>query len=113
VFVDPADVSASSDRGRYSARRKTAVVLRLLRGEDIDVLSRELAVMAATVSGWRDQFLAAGQAGLKTRQQDERDEEVRRLMAKVGEITMENELLREETRRLKGNLPLAFRRSRQ
>jgi len=112
VFVDPADVSASSDRGRYSERRKTAVVIRLLRGEDVDVLSRELGVTAATVSGWRDQFLAGGQSALKTRQQDEHEEEVRRLMATVGEITMENELLREEARRLKGNLPWAFRRSR-
>lgn len=34
---------------------------------------------AATVSGWRDHFLAAGQSALKTRQQDARDEEVMRL----------------------------------
>jgi hypothetical protein len=47
VFVDSADVSASPDRGRYSVRRKTAVVLRLLHEEDIDVLSRELGVTAA------------------------------------------------------------------
>ena len=56
--MDPADVSAGHpDRGRYSTRRKTQVVISLLR-EDIDVLSRELGVTTATVSGWRDHFLA-------------------------------------------------------
>ena len=46
------------------------------------------------------------------RQPDDRDEEVLRLRAKIGEVTMENELLREENRRFKQNLPLASRRSR-
>ena len=111
--MEPADVSAGhSDRGRYSARRKTQAVIRLPRGEEIDVLSRELGVTAATVSGWRDHFLAGGQAALKMRQADAREEEVMRLKAKIGDITMENELLREEQRRLKQHLPLASRRSR-
>jgi hypothetical protein len=43
----------TQDRGRFSARRKTEAVLRLLRGEDLDTLSRELGVVAATLSGWR------------------------------------------------------------
>ena len=38
-------------RGRWSARRKMAAVLRLLRGEDLEALSRELGVTAATLSG--------------------------------------------------------------
>jgi transposase-like protein len=44
-------------RGRWSAKRKFAAVLRLLRGEDLETLSHELGVTAATLSGWRDQFL--------------------------------------------------------
>ena len=44
-------------RGRWSAKRKAAAILRLLRGEDLETLSRELGVTAATLSGWRDQFL--------------------------------------------------------
>jgi hypothetical protein len=111
--VRPADVAADNqDRGRFSARRKTKVILRLLRGEDIDLISREIGVTAATVSGWRDHFLAGGQAALKTRQQDEREDEIHRLKAKIGDQTMEIELLHEEARRLKQNLPLASRRSR-
>ena len=42
-------------------------VLRLLRGEDLESVSRELRITAARASQWRDQCLAAGQAGLKSR----------------------------------------------
>jgi transposase len=33
-------------------------VLRLLRGEDLETVSRGLGVTAATQSGWREAFLA-------------------------------------------------------
>lgn len=101
------------ERGRFSARRKTEAVVRLLRGGELDALSRELAVTAATLAQWRDRFLAAGQASLKSRPGDERDEEVRRLQAKVGEVTMENELLRERAHAAEAGLPLGRRRSRR
>jgi transposase len=45
--------------GRMSRQRKTAAVLRLLRGEDLDQVSRSLGVTAATLTGWRDAFVAA------------------------------------------------------
>jgi transposase-like protein len=83
----------SGERGRYSAPRKAATVLRLLRGESLKLLSRELGVTAATLAGWRDDFLAGGQAALNSRPADDRDEEIARLRAKVGELTMDNELL--------------------
>ena len=53
-----------AERGRFSSPRKTAAVLRLLRGEDLELLSRELGITAATLSGWRDDFLAGGQAAM-------------------------------------------------
>ena len=50
--------AASPGRGgRMSRQRKTAAVLRLLRGEDLETVSRGLGVTAATLSGWRDAFL--------------------------------------------------------
>lgn len=68
--------AGGSERGRFSSRRKTAVVRRLLRGEEFDFLSRELGVTAAMLSQWRDRFRAAGQAALKSRPTDERDDAV-------------------------------------
>jgi transposase len=96
-----------------SARRKQSAVLRLLRGEDLELVSRQLAVAAAEVSAWRDAFLAAGEATLKTRPADGRDLEIGRLKAKVGELTMETELLEAKIERLEGGRPLARRRSRR
>ena len=95
-----------------SARRKQSAVLRLLRGEDLELVSRELGVPAAEVSAWRDAFLAAGEASLKTRPADGRDVEIGRLQAKVGELTMANELLDAKIDRLETHRPLARRRSR-
>src|SRR5262249_41502352 len=87
-----------ADRGPSSSPRNPAIVLRLLRGESLELLSRELGVPAATLAGWRDDFLAGGQAALKSRPADDRDEEIARLRAKVGELTMDNELLLQRCR---------------
>ena len=111
-MATPSSTNRPSDRGRFSAQRKTDAVLRLLRGEDLDALSRELGVTAATLSSWREDFLAAGQAGLKSRPADCRDEQLRRLQAKVGEWTMDNELLRLRCGDEVPGLPFVLRRPR-
>jgi transposase-like protein len=102
--------TGAPDRGRFSARRKTDAVLRLLRGEDLDTLSRELGVTAATLSAWRDAFLDGGTAAMKSRPADDRDELVARLQAKVGQLTMDNELLGTECQHLESGRPFASRR---
>ncbi len=99
--------------GRFSVGRKSETVMRLLRGEDLESLSRELGITAARVSQWRDQFLTAGQAGLKSREADVRDEDNRRLQAKIGELLMENELLYAKVDQLEAGSPLARRRSKR
>ena len=68
--------STPEGRRRMSARRKQDAVLRLLRGEDLELLSRQLGVTAADLSGWRGAFLAAGEVSLKTRPADARDAEI-------------------------------------
>ena len=106
--------AAGRDRaGRFSAGRKRAVVLRLLRGEDLESVSRKLGITAARGSQWREQFLAAGQASLKSRAPDARDDTNRRLQAKIGELLMENELLYARVDQLEAGGPLARRRSRR
>jgi hypothetical protein len=107
-----ADRPSPGQRRRMSARRKQDVVLRLLRGEDLELLSRELGVIAAELSGWRDAFLAGGEASLKSRPADARDAEIGRLKEKVGALTMANELLEAKIERLELPRPLARRRRR-
>jgi len=105
-----ADADGLREPGRFSARRKMETILRMLRGEPLDGLARELGVTAATLATWREQFLAGGQAALKSRPADDRDDEIQRLRAKVGEITMNNELLLERCHRMEANQPLPRRR---
>ena len=99
-------------RGRWSAKRKTVAILRLLRGEDLETLSRELGVTAATLSGWRDRFLDGGEANRRAREADVENEETQRLKSLVADLSMSNELLREKIHRLEAGHPLAWRRSK-
>ena len=98
---------------RMTAGRKRDAVLRLLRGEPLELVARELAVTAADLSAWRDAFLEAGGASLKARARDDRDERIERLQSKLGEVLMDNELLHTKVERLEGGAPLAGRRSRR
>ena len=95
------------------AKRKTAALLRLRRAEDLDRVSRELHVTAVTLSNWREEFIAYGQANPMSRQPGPQDEEILRLKAIIGDLTLRNEVLREENRLRRENLPLAQRRSRR
>ena len=107
------DKSAGGPAGqRFSAKRKLRTVSRLLRGEPLELVARELNVTAARLSEWRDRALLAAEAALKERNSDDRDGEITRLKGKVGEMTMETELLREKIARLEAGAPLARRRSR-
>ena len=96
---------------RFSAKRKLRAVSRLLRGEPLELLARELNVTAARLSQWRDRALLAAAATPKEHERDDRDDEITRLKGKVGEMTMETELLREKIARLEAGAPLARRRS--
>src|SRR5512133_89077 len=81
--------------GRMSRQRKTAAVLQLLRGEDLEAVSRALGVTAATLTGWRDAFLAAGEAALATKPTNGEELESDRLKARLGEALIERDLLQE------------------
>ena len=103
---------------RWSVERKAEVVLRLLRGESLDAVSRETGVPAAQLSEWRDAFIATGKAGLKSRTKDPvveaAEDERRRLLAKVGELAIENEILKEANKILEGRSgPFSSRRSKR
>src|SRR4051812_31735952 len=99
--------------GRMSRQRKRDAVLRLLRGEDLEILSRALGVTASTLSGWQDTFLSAGEASLATRSTDGEALETERLKAKLGEMLLERELLDAKIAALEANRPLARRRSHE
>ena len=104
--------SGRAGAGRWSARRKTAVILELLRGADLESTSRKYRVTAATLSDWRDRFLAGGEANIKSREVNVEDEEKRRLKSVVASLSVETELLREKIAVIEGGRPLVSWKSR-
>jgi len=95
--------------GRWSVRRKQEVVLRLLSGESVDSLSRELGIEPYRLERWRDKALTGMEAGLKEREGDPVTQELDRAKKTIGELTMEVELLR---KRCEARESLRRRRSR-
>jgi transposase len=108
-----ASTGGAGPERRNSARRKLTAVTRLLRGEPLETVARELNVTVARLSEWRDRALVGAEAAMKERERDSRDEEVLRLKAKLGEVTMANELLEQKIAALEGGRPLARRKSRR
>lgn len=84
------------------------MILELLRGADLQSTSRKYRGTAATLSDWRDRFLAAGDAGIKSREVEVEDEEKRRPKSVVASPSVETELRREKDRADGGRLPFGF-----
>jgi transposase len=76
---------------RWSIPRKTELVLRLLRGEALDAVSRESQIPAHELESWKRVFLDSGGRGLKTRSEPE-ERELILARAKIGELMMRLEL---------------------
>ena len=119
VGAETSGIGAAAAPGRerrMTAGRKRDAVLRLLRGEPLEIVARELAVTAADLSAWREAFLEAGEASLKSRERDDRDEKIGRLQSKLGEVLMDNELLYAKIDRLEAGGsggPFGARRSKR
>jgi len=94
--------------GRWSAGRKKAVVLRLLRGESVEAVSREVAVPIYKLEQWRDRALTGIDAGLKERENDPLEKALDEAKRRIGELVMEVEILQKERR---AKRPLVGRRS--
>jgi hypothetical protein len=94
---------------RWSVGRKREVVLRLLRGAAAESLSRELGVPVYRLERWRERALLGIDGALREREGEAVSEELAAAMRRVGELTMENEVLRA---RVGHAGPLARRRSR-
>ncbi len=88
---------------RWTAKRRAALVISLLKGETTAVeAARRHGLKVAEVEEWRDRFLLGAENALRARQKEDealREEEINRLKRKVGELTMDLDIVREATRR--------------
>jgi transposase-like protein len=103
---NPSTIGPLAPGQRWSVGRKREVVLRLLRGESVELLSRELGVPIYKLEQWREKADAALDGALKERESDPASGELAAAMQRIGELSME--LLRA---RIGRPGPLARRRS--
>ena len=107
----PGPLVGSLERGqRWTVRRKQEAVLRLLRGESVELLSRELGVEVYRLETWREKAMSGMDMSLKERRGDPLQAELDTAMKRIGELTMQVELLEAK---MEKSVPLARRRSRQ
>jgi transposase len=99
---------AAAEVKRWSANRKKEVVLRLLRDEPVDSISREVSVPIYRLEEWRERALGGMDAGLKERENDPLEAKLGEATRRIGELVMEVEILRKERQ---ARHPLGNRRS--
>ena len=95
---------------RWSASRKRDVVLRLLRGESLDTVLREVGVELYRLEAWKARALAGIELGLKALAGEPLAAELDAAKRHIGELSMESELLRARARAAERRLPVATRR---
>jgi transposase len=100
----------STEFKRWSVNRKKEAVLRMLRGEPVDALSQELCIENYRLEEWHEKALQGIEEALKSREGDLHTAELDAAMRRIGEISLENELLRE---RIKKQISTANKRPRR
>ena len=87
------------DTQRWTAKRKGALVLSILKGEtSIQEAARTHGLTMAEIEDWKDKFLLGAENALRSRPRDEealKDEQIKRLKQKVGELVLDMDILRE------------------
>ena len=89
----------SGDMQRWSKRRKLEVVMWLFRGESLDDVSRDVGLEISRLEKWRDKAMRGLEEGLREREGDPVQVALDDANRRIGELSMENELLREKARR--------------
>ena len=95
----PSPVPVPEDIQRWTARRRMALVLSILKGElSEEDGARRHGLTVAEIADWRDRVLQAAHNALRSRPRDAdaiKDEQIRRLRQKVGELVVDVDLLKE------------------
>ena len=76
-----------------TSKIKAEIVLSLLRGEDIELISRKYGATLSDINHWRDQFIENGIEGFKRKPDDSKLSAAER---KIGQLQMELELTKKK-----------------
>lgn len=103
-----ADEERLEEVQRWTAKRRVALVLSLLRGETtVAEAARKHGITVAEIEQWRERFLLGAENALRARPKDEealREEEIKRLQRKIGELTMDLDIVK-EANKLRPSMP--------
>jgi transposase-like protein len=103
-----ADEERMEEVQRWTARRRVALVLSVLKGEStVAEAARKHGLTVAEIEQWRDRFLLGAENALRARPKDEealREEEIKRLQRKIGELTMDLDIVK-EANKLRPSMP--------
>ena len=84
---------------RWTAKRRSALVVSILRGEtSVQEAARQHGLTVVQIEQWQERFLTAAENALRSRPKDEegmKDEEIKKLQRKVGELVMDIDILQE------------------
>lgn len=90
-----------NDLQRWTAKRRAALVLSILRGEtSVQEAARKHGLKVAEVEAWRDRYLMGAENALRSKPRDDealKEEQIRRLKQKVGELVLDIDILKEAT----------------
>lgn len=84
---------------RWTAKRRVALVLTILRGETTSQeAARQHGLTVAEIEDWKEKFLSGAENALRSKPRDEeaqREEREKRLKAKIGDLVLELDILKE------------------
>ena len=97
-----AEEQRSEEVQRWTAKRRAALVNSRLKGETtVGEAARRQGLKVAEVEEWREHFLLGAENALRARPKEDealREDEVNRLKRKVGELTMDLDIVRTANR---------------
>lgn len=100
MATDPRDLP--DDLQRWTSKRRVALVLSILKGETSVVeAARKHGLTVADVEDWKEKFLLGAENALRSKPRDDealKDEQIKRLKQKVGEMAIDLDILKEASR---------------
>ena len=104
-----AQVEQVEDVKRWTAKRKSAVVLELIKGKTTAInVARKHDLTVADVEGWVQRYLSAGEEAMRANPRDleaQWDAERGQLHAKIGEQALHIDVLKKAHRIVGKDLP--------
>ena len=79
---------------RRSVTVKEQAVLRLIKGEDMELVSRETGFGMHELHQWRSKFLQGGRENLKLHSRDPLNAELEQRDKLISKLALENEILK-------------------